>query len=238
MTPDALADLLDATWPPASTRRAGPWRIRDGKGGGKRVSAATAEEAWAPADIAVAEAAQAALGQAPLFMIRGGEEALDAALAERGYGVVDPVVLYHAPVAALATDRPPPISTFCLWPMLQIMRDLWAEGGTGPERIAVMDRAAGPKCAILGRVNDRAAGVAFLAASGKSAMLHALHVIPEQRRQGIAVKMMRAAAFWAQDNGISELFLAVTEANAAARALYASLGMAIVEKYHYRTKAA
>ena len=154
--------------------------------------------------------------------------------AARGYRVVDPVVVYHAPVADLATQRPPPISTFCLWPMLQIMRDLWAEGGVGPGRIAVMDRAAGPKTAILGRVNDRAAGVAFVAGDGPAAMLHALHVVPDQRRQGIAVKMMRAAAFWAQDQGLSDLFLAVTEANAGARALYASLGMAIVENYHYR----
>lgn len=234
MTPADLTRLLDATWPPAAARTVGPWCIREGRGGGKRVSAATAELPWAEADIAQAEAAQRALGQEPLFMIRRGEEALDAALAARGYRVVDPVVVYHAPVADLATQPPPPISTFCLWPMLQIMRDLWAEGGIGPGRLAVMDRAAGPKTAILGRVNDRAAGVAFVAADGAAAMLHALHVVPDQRRQGIAVKMMRAAAFWAQDQGISDLFLAVTEANAGARALYASLGMAIVEKYHYR----
>lgn len=234
MTPGDLTCLLDATWPPAAQRGEGPWCIREGRGGGKRVSAATAEGSWTEADIAAAEAAQRALGQDPLFMIRRGEEALDAALAARGYRVVDPVVIYHAPVADLATQPPPPISTFCLWPMLQIMRDLWAEGGVGPGRLAVMDRAAGPKTAILGRVNDRAAGVAFVAAAGTAAMLHALHVVPEQRRQGIAVKMMRAAAFWAQDQGISDLYLAVTEANAGARALYASLGMAIVENYHYR----
>lgn len=234
MTPADLTFLLDATWPPAAARTVGPWCIREGRGGGKRVSAATAEGPWAEADIAAAETAQRALGQAPLFMIRRGEAALDAALAARGYRVVDPVVVYHAPVADLATQPPPPISTFCLWPMLQIMRDLWAEGGIGPGRIAVMDRAAGPKTAILGRVNDRAAGVAFVAGDGTAAMLHALHVVPDQRRQGIAVKMMRAAAFWAQDQGVSDLFLAVTEANAGARALYASLGMAIVENYHYR----
>jgi len=234
MTPAALTALLDATWPPAAIRRDGPWDIREGQGGGMRVSAATLAGGWTDADIATAEAAQRGLGQVPLFMIRPGEAELDAALERRGYALVDPVVLYRAPVAELATERPPPISTFCLWPLLQIMRDLWAEGGIGPDRIAVMERAGAPKCAILGRVNDRAAGVAFLAGQGDAAMLHALHVIPEQRRQGIAVKMMRAAAFWAQDHAISDLYVAVTEANAGARSLYASLGMAIVEKYHYR----
>ncbi|MCR9150081.1 MAG: GNAT family N-acetyltransferase [Rhodobacteraceae bacterium] len=234
MTPAGLSALIDATWPPAATRPAGPFLLREGRGGGQRVSAATAEAPWQAADIAAAETAQRALGQVPLFMIRAGEDALDAALAARGYRVVDPVVLYHAPVADLATEPPPPITTFCLWPMLQIMRDLWAEGGVGPGRIAVMERAGAPKTAILGRVNDRAAGVAFVGSHGPTAMLHALHVVPAQRRQGIAVKMMRAAAFWALDHGLSDLFLAVTEANAPARALYASLGMSIVEKYHYR----
>lgn len=234
MTPSDLTALLDATWPAAATRRAGPWLVREGRGGGKRVSAATAEADWTEADIATAEAAQRDLGQDPLFMLRDGEAALDAALAARGYRVVDPVVVYRAPVADLATEVPPPISTFCLWPMLQIMRDLWAEGDIGPGRIAVMERAAGPKTAILGRVNDRAAGVAFVGSRGTAAMLHALHVVPDQRRQGIAVKMMRAAAFWAQDHGFSDFFVVVTEANAGARALYASLGMAIVGKYHYR----
>ena len=234
MTPAALTALLDATWPAAAERREGPFTIREGRGGGKRVCAATAESGWTGADIDRAVAAQRALGQDPLFMIREGEAALDAELAARGFRVVDPVVVYHAKVADLATEVPPPVSTFCLWPMLRIMRELWAEGGVGADRIAVMERAKGPKTAILGRVNDRAAGTAFVAGTGHEAMLHALHVVPEQRRQGIAVKMMRAAAFWAQDQGFSDLSLAVTEANAGARALYASLGMAIVGKYHYR----
>jgi N-acetylglutamate synthase len=41
MTGDVFADAMEATWPPAATTRLGPWLLRDGKGGGKRVSAAT-----------------------------------------------------------------------------------------------------------------------------------------------------------------------------------------------------
>ena len=36
-----LFDVLHATWPAAETRRAGPWTLRRGDGGGSRVSAAT-----------------------------------------------------------------------------------------------------------------------------------------------------------------------------------------------------
>ena len=51
-TCDALEAALEATWPPARAWTVGPWRIRDGAGGGKRVSAATIRNP--DADIAVA----------------------------------------------------------------------------------------------------------------------------------------------------------------------------------------
>jgi GNAT superfamily N-acetyltransferase len=127
------------------------------------------------------------------------------------------------------------MSAFALWPPLEIMRDLWAEGGIGPARLAIMDRVTGPKAAIMGRIRDRVSGVAFVATDGPRAMLHALHVTPEQRRQGSAVNIMRKAALWARDQGATELFIAVTKHNQAANALYASLGMRIVGNYHYRS---
>lgn len=233
---NAILSLLDATWPAASLSRAGAFTIREGQGGGSRVSAATVEGPFGPEDIRAAEAAQDALGQTNLFMVLGGQEALDDALAARGYAVKDPVAIYAAPTALLAAPAPDPMSAFTVWPPFEIMRVVWAEGGIGPARLAVMDRVAGPKTAIMGRVRDRAAGVAFIAVVENRAMLHALHVPPNLRRQGSAVNMMRKAAIWAQDHGATELFLAVTRANEAANALYASLGMRIVENYHYRSR--
>ena len=73
MTPDALFATLDATWPAAGLTRLGPWTIREGRGGGQRVSAAPADGPWQPGDIATAEAAMVALGQRPLFMLRAGD---------------------------------------------------------------------------------------------------------------------------------------------------------------------
>ena len=231
-----LPALTEATWPPAATRLVGPWTIRQGQGGGQRVSAAGAAGEWTPDDIGLAEAAMADLGQEPLFVIWPADAALDAALASRGYRVKDPVVAYAAPCAALADPPPAFLSTFPHWPPLGIATALWAEAGTGPARRAVMDRAQGAKCAILGRTGDRAAGVAFVACHGTTAMLHALEVAPAMRRQGVAHNILRAAAGWAQDHGADTLVLLVTEANDGARALYASLGMAVVGQYHYRTR--
>ncbi|MGL5009297.1 MAG: GNAT family N-acetyltransferase, partial [Paracoccaceae bacterium] len=99
MTPAALTTLIDATWPPARQFRTGPWTIREGQGGGQRVSAATADADWNPADIPQAEAAMRALNQSPLVLIRASDTALDAALAARGYALHDPVTAYAIPAA-------------------------------------------------------------------------------------------------------------------------------------------
>ena len=240
MTPEALFSealftVMEATWPSASVQQVGPWLIRDGQGGGKRVSAATALPGWLADDIAQAEAAMAALNQSALFLIRGGEDDLDGALAARGYRIVDPVVAYAVPVATL-TQMPDHMATFPHWPPMAIAADLWAEGGIGPARLAVMQRASGPKTVILGRAGDRASGAAFVAIHHATAMLHALEITPALRRQGSAHNILRAAAIWAQENGAETLSLVVTTAYSAARRLYASFGMQVVGNYHYRQK--
>lgn len=233
MTKDAITEAMEATWPPAATRRVGPWLLRDGEGGGKRVSAATLEAAFVEAAISDAEAAMQAAGERPLFQLRPGEEPLDAALAARGYAIVDPVVIYRRNIAVFAQPAPP-MTTFPHWPPLGIAVDLWAEGGVDAARLHVMNRVQGPKCAILARKSDRASGVAFVALHGSFAMLYALEVTPSMRRKGSARHILQAAADWAQGAGATDLGLAVTAANAPARALYASFGMQVVGQYHYR----
>ncbi len=230
MTPADLAAAMEATWPPLASWRHGPWRLRDGAGGGQRVSAATVEGAWTAGDIDMAEQAMVQ----PLFMIRPEDAALDRELAARGYAKVDPVVLYAADTARF--ESAPAMTTFPHWPPLQIAADLWVEGHVGPARLAVMQRAKGTKTVILARSSDRAVGVAYVGLHNQIAMLHALEVSPPYRRQGSAQNILRAAAVWARELGADTLSLAVTEANAAARALYASQGMTGVGHYHYRRK--
>lgn len=240
--PDATApaspsvpEVLEATWPAAAIHRAGPWAVREGRGGGKRVSAATAEGPVAAGDLAALVAAQAELGQEPVVMVREGESALDRLLEEAGYAVIDPVVAYAAPVGRLC-GTVPPLAAFTLWPDLAIQREIWAAGHIGPGRIAVMERAAGPKTTLFARVDERPAGAGFVAIHRGTAMLHALEVLNTMRRKGAGLAMLRTAANWAEAEGASRLSLVVTRANAGARALYASLGMEVVGQYHYRIK--
>lgn len=234
--PDAqkLYAVIDGTWPSLAKRAVGPWTIRiDGKGG-SRVSAASAEQPVRDSDIPQAQEAMREVGQTPLFMIREGDHKLDYLLAARGYVIKDPVNLYAAPVGDIATERPPPVTAFTVWPPLAVQAEVWAAGGIGQGRLDVMDRARQPKTTILGRLNDRPAGTVFVGIAADCAMIHALEIAKEHRRQGLAQYLTRAAAFWAQDQGATFLTLVTTQANAGANALYTSLGMTLVGQYHYR----
>jgi len=229
MTPDALIAAIEATWPPARSWPLGPFTLRDGAGGGQRVAAASVTGAFTGPQL---EAAIAAMSE-PLFVLYPGDEALDAALQARRYQRHDPVVAYGAPVALL-TGELPFLTAFPHWPPLEVARTVWAEGGIGPARLAVMDRAVGPKSAILARAGDRPAGACYVACDGPLAMVHAIEVRSAYRRQGAARHLLRAAANWAAEQGATSLALFVTEKNIAARALYASAGMTEVGRYHYR----
>ena len=231
-----ILTALDATWPAAARQSIGPWIIRDGQEGGKRVSAATPNSDWTPADIQTAEATMRDLGQTPLFMIINQDHDLDHALADTGYDIVDPVNIYSTSVDTLTIERPPKVSMFSVWPPLAIEIDMWAEGGISDARVNVMKRVQGPKTSILARWNDYPAGVGFAAVHGKDAFVHAVEIRAAQRQQGVASWLMKQAAFWAAEQGVSRLNVACTKANVAANALYRSIGMKVVGEYHYRMK--
>lgn len=216
----ALA-ATEATWPAAATRAIGAVTLRDGAGGGQRVSAATAGPGWSGDDLDRAIAAM----PAPLFRVVQ-DPGLDAALSRRGLAIHDPVVAMQADLSALP---PPDRPVARLWPPEE-MAPLWAAEGTGAGRLAVMHRAPGPKTVLA--LDGIAA--AFVACHEGWAALHALAVAPGQRRQGAGKAVTLAAAAFGRDHGARGLVVLVTTANLPARQLYASLGLAETARYHYR----
>lgn len=232
MTDPTLILAKRHTWPPASTRDVGPWLIRDGAGGGKRVSSTLAIQDVTVADLASAEGA---MGLQKLFNVEEREAELDTILAENGYSMIDPTLYYEAPIDQLCAPVPP-VTVFDIWPPLGINREIWKAGGIGPERVSIMERAALPKTAFLGRINGRAAGTAFAAIHQNIAMIHAVEILERFRRNGLARHVMHGAANWAKAQGAKRLAILVTEANHGARALYEGLGMTQVGRYHYRIK--
>ncbi|MFN4057204.1 MAG: GNAT family N-acetyltransferase [Roseinatronobacter sp.] len=224
---------LDATWPAKRAWTDGDWFLRDGAGGGKRVSAATPLRP--DADPEAGEAAMRAACMTPLFRLGPQESCLGARLMDMGYSAFDHSLIYAASVTTLAA-QPPAVSLFQIWPPLAIMREIWSEGGIGPARIDVMDRAAPPGTGFVARLQDRVAGVAFCGISDSIAMLHAVEIAPAYRRKGVATIILRGAAHWAQTQGAVWFSLAVTAANTPARRLYERAGLQIVTEYQYLQK--
>ncbi|MEL7253197.1 MAG: GNAT family N-acetyltransferase [Pseudomonadota bacterium] len=229
-----LYAAIEATWPAADTRRLGPWMLRDGQGGGKRVSAATLDDSSTETDASAAEEAMQAAGQDPLFMVQVGQDALDAHLADKGYEVVDPVNLYYGSLVGMAEARPLRARVFTIWPPLEIQKDIWAAGDIGPARLDVMHRAKGDKTAIFGRYDNSPAGTAFVAIHDGIAMVHAMEVLSDHRKLGVGRMMTEHAARWARAAGATHVAVLCTKANAGGNALYASMGLKVVGEYHYR----
>lgn len=228
-----LNAAFDATWPAAEYARAGGLVVGRGNGGGRRVGSARRHGPVSEDDLAQALALQRDWGQRPQVCVMDDDAELIGFCDRAGLRRHTPAVLMQAPLPAL-TDRPiPPVTAFAVWPPMAIQRDLWALGDIDAARLAVMARVQGPRAALLGRMSDRAAGVGFVAIHGPVAMVHALVVLPDFRRQGMAGWLMRRAALWAQEKGADRLALAVGRENEGAVALYAAMGFAEVAGYAY-----
>ena len=240
-TPDMarLYEVVEVTWPAARLIPAAPFTLRDGAGGGKRVSAATLDSPGGTApegEIERAASAMRAQGETPLFMLRDGDHDFDAQLAHAGYDIIDPVNIWLSPIETLSEMTPPRTASFHIWEPMAIQRDIWAKGGIGPARLAVMDRATCPKTSLFGRNGDRPAATGYVGLHDGIAMVHALEVLASQRRAGQGRWLMIEAARWAAGQGAQHMSVICTAANTGANALYSALGMARVGGYHYRIK--
>ena len=173
----------------------------------------------------------------PLFRLTPADAACDARLAARGYRVIDRVVLYAGPVGRLAGEGSHMAAVYRAGFVPAIMQEIWAAGGIGPGRLAVMERVTGPSTLLLSRAGDTPCGAAFVGVDGEVAMIHAIEVLTRLRRQGAGRLLVEGAARFAAEHGAEWLALAVTEANAPARALYDRLGMIEAGRYHYRIAA-
>lgn len=232
-----LLAALDATWPAADRVRLGEWVMRRGAGGGNRVSSVWPNGApGLDVEAAIDAAVSVARGweQPPLFQLAPADAALDARLAARGFARIDASRFLAASAGAVATRGGARRMVLRVRSRLAALDEMWETGGIGPARRAVMARTPPPCDVLMLREDDRVAAAAFVAVAGNIAMVHAVHVAPAMRRRGLGAATTAAAAAWALEAGATTLALAVTEANTAARGLYARLGFVDCGGYHYR----
>jgi GNAT superfamily N-acetyltransferase len=228
----------DVSWPPIKKFKMGSWTIREGGGGGNRVSATSLNNSnsFLKTDIVLAETAMKTLGQPYIFRIGKEEIKLDLTLEKFGYNIVTPSYIYGCDIDRVSNFDIPPITTFNVWPPLEIMKKIWIEGGMSENRISVMQRSKGEKTTILGRASNKVAGCAFVSIYNGISMVHSVFVHPSFRLKGLGRYMLYKSAQWAKDRGSSYITLQVTEQNKGARSLYSNLGMEVIGSYHYRVK--
>ena len=142
-----------------------------------------------------------------------------------------PVSLYVLPLVDLPMDQPAPTASFHIWEPLAIQIEIWAAGGMGREDIARMRCAPGPKTSLLGRREGHAVATGFAAIHDGITMVHALAVMATHRRHGTARALMLEAARWAAPLGALYIATACSDANSAARALCASVGLRSAGRY-------
>ncbi|MGH8774909.1 MAG: GNAT family N-acetyltransferase [Jiangellaceae bacterium] len=65
----------------------------------------------------------------------------------------------------------------------------------------------------------------------------AVEVVPDTRRRGLGQQVMAGVAAWGRGHGATDVYLQVSEHNAAALAAYAQLGFTEHHRYHYRRRA-
>lgn len=232
-TQTELFEAVDATWAPRSFLKQDGWLIREGAGGGKRVSATTLLSDIDTTEINSAVTKMKSLGQTPLFMIRKTDTELDAVLNAEGYKIIDPVVILVGQTQKLA--RTPPEETYSIVELNapnDNAKAIWAAGGIDQGRLNIMARVKGAKSILFA---DQM-GVAFAAAHNDVAMIHAVEVATEYRRKGVANALMYKAFRWAKDQNCKWTAVLTVKENIPARTLYQNLGMTETAAYHYRIK--
>ncbi len=232
---DSLFRSVDATWPPHRIWQQDGWTFRDGRGGGKRVSAATLATAPDRADTEVAVRIMAEMDQPDLFMIRPQDVALDRQLSETGYTVIDPVTVLVAPLSAMTREAPTRVPLFVQEPTRD-MAEVWRAGGIGPARLDIMRRCTLTKTCVALKEDGHTAAVAFTACDDGLVMCHAVEVLAGFRRRGLGRDIMLAILDWARGQQAHSISVLTTRANTAALTLYDGMGMGEITGYHYRIR--
>lgn len=230
------------TWPAAVTEDRDGWLLLAAGGVTGRVNACWPLE-WRGGDIEAAidgvEHWYADRAMAPRFKLTDGAIAppdLPERLAQRGYEAVSPTLVMtralapqHYEAVALATDMP---ATFD-----QALKESTPNADDLAERRAIAHRLPPARAFALRMDGERALAIGASAIAGSLAGVFLMRTVPEARRQGHALHVLRALLNWAHTQGAAHAFLQVEASNAAAVALYEREGFTALTTYRYWRKA-
>ena len=239
----ALEEVAAKGWPAPDHRWLGRWLLRAAEGyTGRANSVLPLGDPGRPLDAALAEV-EAWYGErglpARVVIPTPAREALDAALAERGWTAYNPTQVLTADVettlARLAARADlPPVAVEATLGDDWIGAYHYRGGGPLPQvGRAIMTGAAAPGFAVV-RSGDGVLAVARASVDDGWVGVTAVEVDPAHRRRGLASHVMREVLRWAAGLGAHSAYLQVAEENGPALALYDRLGFAPHHRYRYR----
>lgn len=189
--------------------------------------------------IAEAERFYAGVGLPCVFSIgAGATEGLDAELSRRGYRRTGPTLIMAIRLADVRSAAEP--AGVEPDPSEDWLRTWWQTEGIGhrahdriPPRAWAERILTGVRAGYL-HLPEGAVGRAV--PQDKWLGIYCMAVAPHARRRGLGTSVLRTLLAWGRTQGAVYGYLAVTEANRAARALYEREGFTVVGRYHYRVK--
>ncbi|WP_082126663.1 GNAT family N-acetyltransferase [Allosalinactinospora lopnorensis] len=223
------ADRVCRDWPSAEVHVRGGWRLGHSEGVTKRANSAIA--LGGDVSVEAMERFYRSRGSAPCVQVWPENAELGAALAARGYGVVDPTLVMARELA----ERPAATSAVTVSARPgEAWRALWREADVPSERIGALHRILDRVPAMGYGLHDSGLARGCVALNGDWAGVYGMVTRPRARGSGLAGQIVAALLGWAHDKGARNAYLLVTEANAGARRLYRRSGFTVVDRYHYR----
>ncbi|MGC4901669.1 GNAT family N-acetyltransferase [Micromonospora echinospora] len=237
----ALELAADEAWPAPVRGRLGDWRLRWADGWtGRANSALPVGDPDRPLPAALdavqrwyAERGGTALVNTPLPLAAPVGAELDA----RGWTARPPVLVQTVPLRALAAPDPaptePPLVTLADAPADDWLAIAAGRKGGLPDAarhvLTAVDRVRFAELRIDGRL--LAVGRGTVTGEGRWFGVSLLEVLPEARRRGFAVAVVRALAGWGAAEGATRAFLQVEQSNTGAVELYRRLGFTTHHTY-------
>jgi len=239
--PWRIEEVCFRAFPAIEEVRRGAWLLRFAGGVSRRANSLNPLAAACPdiaAAIAAAEQAYPARGLPVIVRVPSiVSPALDRELAARGYREEGESCVLYAPIAEVAAtpdaavrllDIPEP---HWLAAMARLQAHSPAQSAAYRE---ITQRVAVPARFALLEADGEPAALAFGALHDGLLGYESVIVAPQQRRRGLARRVLAALADWARGAGAAGVCLQVEARNTAARPLYAGFGMHEVYRYRYR----
>lgn len=235
-----LEEISRNAWPALRQAERDGWLLRQAQGHTKRANSVHALHPGSQPlgdKVAWAEAIYARTGLATVFRLTPlSPDTLEDELVARGYTLVEPSLVqvtemeagwsYAPDVILTDLDDPTWLSAFAQADGLSAARQV---------TLGAMLSAIVPS-AKLARIEQHGEAIAFGMAVAERGYVSFYDMLTkgDHRRRGHGRRILESLLAWGRDQGATRGALQVVEANARARALYASFGFTSVYGYRYR----